>query len=103
MQEYDQGMTVNSIQISGPVGGAEKQIPGLRNGQVERNPHGLGLQIVQEVVAFYNGTFEIKKSEFEYVVRAFWNCNTKVTLRHAIYYINGFSQVIFCIVMLRDI
>lgn len=64
-------MTVNSIQISGPVGGAEKQIPGLRNGQVERNPHGLGLQIVQEVVAFYNGTFEIKKSEFEYVVRAF--------------------------------
>lgn len=30
-------MTVNSIQISGPVGGAEKQIPGLRNGQVERN------------------------------------------------------------------
>lgn len=70
-------MTVNSIQISGPVGGAEKQIPGLRNGQVERNPHGLGLQIVQEVVAFYNGTFEIKKSEFEYVVRAFWSCNTK--------------------------
>ena len=26
-------MTVNSIQISGPVGGAEKQIPGLRNGR----------------------------------------------------------------------
>lgn len=64
-------MAVNGIRIEDPVDSAGKRIPGLCNGQADRNPHGLGLQIVQEVVAFYNGTFEIKMNEFECVVRAF--------------------------------
>lgn len=51
-----------------PDGQGEPFIPGIKNGAANLEMHGIGLHIMREIVAYYNGTMDIKKTNCEYIV-----------------------------------
>lgn len=57
-----------SIDSGIPVEKAETFIPGIKNGAANLDMHGIGLHIMREIVAYYNGTMDIKKTKCEYIV-----------------------------------
>ena len=46
----------------------EPFVPGIKNGVANSEMHGIGLHIMREIVAYYNGTMDIKKTNCEYIV-----------------------------------
>ncbi len=49
-------------------GRGEPFVPGIKNGVANSEMHGIGLHIMREIVAYYNGTMDIKKTNCEYIV-----------------------------------
>lgn len=54
--------------LSDSRGEQEQFIPGIKNGAANLEMHGIGLHIMREIVAYYNGTMDIKKTNCEYIV-----------------------------------
>ena len=49
-------------------GCGESFVPGIKNGVANSEMHGIGLHIMREIVAYYNGTMDIKRTNCEYIV-----------------------------------
>lgn len=57
------------LKFRGVCDGQESKTPGIRNGRADRARHGIGMEIIKDVVSYYNGTLEIRRCASEYKVQ----------------------------------